>query len=151
MVPVSVHEGPDAPTGAQMTACFVDLPVGEPGPSMRLHQIAFSMRQQMEGGSRRAVNHFVRVQPLRNRDLPQSQEQPVLARRIAERPGAAELGFRHSLHQVHPFPQQPQQTMIDTFDRLAQGLQIARHPASLAVAGATTLCPAWMAAAAMPA
>ena len=26
MVPVSVHEGPDAPTGAQMTACFVDLP-----------------------------------------------------------------------------------------------------------------------------
>ncbi len=36
MVPVSVHEGPDAPTGAQMTACFVDLPVGEPGPSMRL-------------------------------------------------------------------------------------------------------------------
>ncbi len=56
MVPVSVHEGPDAPTGAQMTACFVDLPVGEPGPSMRLHQIAFSMRQQMEGGSRRAVS-----------------------------------------------------------------------------------------------
>jgi diacylglycerol O-acyltransferase / wax synthase len=55
MVPVSVHEGEDAPTGAQMTACFVDLPVGEPGPSMRLHQIAFSMRQQMEGGARRAV------------------------------------------------------------------------------------------------
>ena len=44
------------PTGAQVTACFVDLPVGEPGPSMRLHQIAFAMRQQMEGGSRRAVS-----------------------------------------------------------------------------------------------
>ena len=56
MVPVSVHDGDDAPTGAQVTACFVDLPVGEPGPSMRLHQIAFSMRQQMEGGSRRAVS-----------------------------------------------------------------------------------------------
>jgi len=56
MVPVSVHEGDDPPTGAQVTACFVDLPVGEPGPSMRLHQIAFSMRQQMEGGSRRAVS-----------------------------------------------------------------------------------------------
>lgn len=55
MVPVSVHDGGDAPTGAQMTACFVDLPVGEPGPSMRLHQIAFAMRQQMEGGARRAV------------------------------------------------------------------------------------------------
>ncbi len=56
MVPVSVHEGGDAPTGAQVTACFVDLPVGEPGPSMRLHQIAFAMRQQMEGGTRRAVS-----------------------------------------------------------------------------------------------
>ena len=56
MVPVSVHTGDDAPTGAQVTACFVDLPVGEPAPSMRLHQIAFSMRQQMEGGSRRAVS-----------------------------------------------------------------------------------------------
>jgi diacylglycerol O-acyltransferase / wax synthase len=56
MVPVSVHDGDDPPTGAQVTACFVDLPVGEPGPSMRLHQIAFSMRQQMEGGSRRAVS-----------------------------------------------------------------------------------------------
>jgi WS/DGAT/MGAT family acyltransferase len=56
MVPVSVHEGDDPPTGAQVTACFVDLPVGEPGPSMRLHQIAFAMRQQMEGGSRRAVS-----------------------------------------------------------------------------------------------
>jgi diacylglycerol O-acyltransferase / wax synthase len=56
MVPVSVHAGDDAPTGAQVTACFVDLLVGEPGPSMRLHQIAFAMRQQMEGGSRRAVS-----------------------------------------------------------------------------------------------
>ena len=35
---------------SRLTACFVDLPVGEPGPSMRLHQIAFAMRQQMEGG-----------------------------------------------------------------------------------------------------
>ena len=56
MVPVSVHDGDDPPTGAQVTACFVDLPVGEPGPSMRLHQIAFAMRQQMEGGARRAVS-----------------------------------------------------------------------------------------------
>jgi len=56
MVPVSVHDGNDPPTGSQVTACFVDLPVGEPAPSMRLHQIAFSMRQQMEGGSSRAVS-----------------------------------------------------------------------------------------------
>ncbi|MGL5930792.1 MAG: WS/DGAT/MGAT family O-acyltransferase [Dermatophilaceae bacterium] len=56
MVPVSVHDAGDGPPGAALTACFVDLPVGEPGPSMRLHQIAFSMRQQMEGGPRRAVS-----------------------------------------------------------------------------------------------
>ncbi|MGL5816481.1 MAG: WS/DGAT/MGAT family O-acyltransferase [Phycicoccus sp.] len=56
MVPVSVHDADDGPPGAALTACFVDLPVGEPGPSMRLHQIAFSMRQQMEGGPRRAVS-----------------------------------------------------------------------------------------------
>ncbi|MGL5864591.1 MAG: WS/DGAT/MGAT family O-acyltransferase [Dermatophilaceae bacterium] len=56
MVPVSVHDPDDGPPGAALTACFVDLPVGEPGPSMRLHQIAFSMRQQMEGAPRRAVS-----------------------------------------------------------------------------------------------
>ncbi len=59
LVPVSVRSvdvGVDAPPGAEITACFVDLPVGEPKPSMRLHQIAFSMRQQTEGGGRRAVS-----------------------------------------------------------------------------------------------
>ena len=57
MVPVSVHSGGDGTNhGAQVTACFVDLPVGEPAPSMRLHQIAFAMRQQMEGGTGRAVS-----------------------------------------------------------------------------------------------
>ncbi|PRY61262.1 WS/DGAT/MGAT family acyltransferase [Knoellia remsis] len=51
MVPVSVHdEESELPTGRQLAASFVDLPVGEPGPSMRLHQIAFAMRQQMEAG-----------------------------------------------------------------------------------------------------
>ena len=49
LVPVRVHEGPDEDDKA-LTACFVDLPVGEPGASIRLHQSAFAMRQQMEGG-----------------------------------------------------------------------------------------------------
>lgn len=51
MVPVSIYG--DDPAGMyanQVMACVVNLPVGEPGASMRLHQIAFSMRQQMEGG-----------------------------------------------------------------------------------------------------
>ena len=51
MVPVSVYDAADPGSlGNRVTACFVDLPVGEPRPLMRLHQIAFAMRQQMEGG-----------------------------------------------------------------------------------------------------
>jgi len=53
MVPVSIEggSGPESTSqGHRLTACFVDLPVGEPGASMRLHQIAFAMRQQIEGG-----------------------------------------------------------------------------------------------------
>jgi len=51
MVPVSVYDANDTTrVGNRVTACFVDLPVGEPGAWMRLHQIAFSMRQQMDGG-----------------------------------------------------------------------------------------------------
>ncbi len=51
MVPVSVYDGDQRTRlGSGLKACFVDLPVGEPGASMRLHQIAFAMRQQMEGG-----------------------------------------------------------------------------------------------------
>ena len=55
MVPVSMYEAPfhadSAPAlGNRLAACFVDLPVGEPVPSMRLHQVAFQMRHQIESG-----------------------------------------------------------------------------------------------------
>jgi diacylglycerol O-acyltransferase / wax synthase len=50
MVPISMYDAEANQIGSRLTACFVDLPVGEPGASMRLHQIAFAMRQQMEGG-----------------------------------------------------------------------------------------------------
>ncbi len=51
MVPVSFESDTAAGAfGGGLRACFIDLPVGEPGPSMRLHQIAFAMRQQMETG-----------------------------------------------------------------------------------------------------
>lgn len=51
MVPISVYDIDDSSRLAnRVTACFVDLPVGEPSASMRLHQIAFAMRQQVEGG-----------------------------------------------------------------------------------------------------
>ena len=53
LVPVSVEHsgGPGLP---RLAACLVDLPVGEPAALMRLHQIAFLMRQQIAGG--RAVS-----------------------------------------------------------------------------------------------
>ena len=61
MVPVSVEaNGSETMSAAhRLTACFVDLPVGEPGASMRLHQIAFSMRQQMEGGQAMSAQRLV--------------------------------------------------------------------------------------------
>ena len=62
MVPVSVEgSGSESTTTSahRLTACFVDLPVGEPGASMRLHQIAFSMRQQMEGGQAMSAQRLV--------------------------------------------------------------------------------------------
>ncbi|AKU18827.1 WS/DGAT/MGAT family O-acyltransferase [Luteipulveratus mongoliensis] len=50
MVPVSTHvvEG-DRPT-EQVVPSFVDLPVGESRPTMRLHQVAYAMHQQIESG-----------------------------------------------------------------------------------------------------
>jgi len=60
MVPVSMESGLGSAGAAhRLTACFVDLPVGEPGASMRLHQIAFSMRQQMEGGQAMSAERLV--------------------------------------------------------------------------------------------
>lgn len=56
MVPISVYDTNETDAdgtrrvGDRLTACFVDLPVGEPAASMRLHQIAFAMRQQIAGG-----------------------------------------------------------------------------------------------------
>ena len=57
MVPVSIVDGSgDHLTDAAMTACFIDLPIGENAPSMRLHQISFAMRQQIESASAEGVD-----------------------------------------------------------------------------------------------
>lgn len=53
MVPVSTHSIDDESEADQVTACFVDLPVGEPNARMRLHQVAYAMQQQVD--SRTAV------------------------------------------------------------------------------------------------
>ncbi len=57
MVPVSIVDGTGDPLSDEaMTACFVDLPIGENAPSMRLHQISFAMRQQIESASAEGVD-----------------------------------------------------------------------------------------------
>lgn len=59
LVPMSIDDEDDSSAGrtaaagragGRIDACIIDLPVGEPSASMRLHQIAFAMRQQFEGG-----------------------------------------------------------------------------------------------------
>lgn len=53
LVPVSVEpETPDASyrIGNRMAAIVVDLPVGEPNPSIRLHQISYALREHGETG-----------------------------------------------------------------------------------------------------
>lgn len=57
MVPVSVVDGTgDQLTDSSLTACFIDLPIGENTPSMRLHQISFAMRQQIESAAAEGVD-----------------------------------------------------------------------------------------------
>jgi WS/DGAT/MGAT family acyltransferase len=51
MVPVSVRsEGQDGSLGNRVSSYFVDLPIGEPDPVMRLHQISYAMRSHKEAG-----------------------------------------------------------------------------------------------------
>jgi WS/DGAT/MGAT family acyltransferase len=53
LVPVSVQAEDDDPAyrlGNRVKAFIVNLPVGEPSPVIRLHQIAYSMRAQAEAG-----------------------------------------------------------------------------------------------------
>ncbi len=58
LVPVSVRSD-DGDGASSLNACLVDLPVGEPAASMRLHQIAFLMRQQTAGGRALGADQLV--------------------------------------------------------------------------------------------
>ncbi|GAB3597517.1 wax ester/triacylglycerol synthase family O-acyltransferase [Angustibacter peucedani] len=52
LVPVSVQGDDEAPhrVGSRVKAFVVDLPVGEPNPAVRLHQIGYAMSAQAEAG-----------------------------------------------------------------------------------------------------
>ena len=52
LVPLSVEpEGPETQLGEQVSPMFVDLPVGEARPLMRLHQIAYATAAHLDGGA----------------------------------------------------------------------------------------------------
>lgn len=53
MVPLSVRPDSDRETGVlgnKVSAYFVDLPVGEPNPAMRLHQVSYAMTAHKQSG-----------------------------------------------------------------------------------------------------
>lgn len=60
MVPVSVRTAEQAGTGGnQVSAFFVDLPVGEPNPTLRLTQISYAMKAHKEAGQSVGANTLV--------------------------------------------------------------------------------------------
>jgi diacylglycerol O-acyltransferase len=60
MVPVSVRAEDQAGTlGNRVSALFVDLPVGEPSPVVRLHQVSYAMKAHKESGQSVAADAIV--------------------------------------------------------------------------------------------
>jgi diacylglycerol O-acyltransferase len=61
MVPMSVRgDGPGA-LGNRVASYLVDLPVGEPNPVIRLHQLSFAMRAHRESGQSVGADAMVRI------------------------------------------------------------------------------------------
>ncbi|HVV77855.1 MAG TPA: wax ester/triacylglycerol synthase family O-acyltransferase [Mycobacteriales bacterium] len=62
MVPVSVrNEGEAGALGNRVSSYFVDLPVGEPSPVVRLHQISYAMKGHKESGQSVGADALVRL------------------------------------------------------------------------------------------
>jgi WS/DGAT/MGAT family acyltransferase len=66
MVPLSVRGEPDVPTssgslGNRVSSFLVDLPVGEPSPVVRLHQVTHAMREHTQGGQSVTADALVRI------------------------------------------------------------------------------------------
>jgi diacylglycerol O-acyltransferase / wax synthase len=63
LVPVSVHDHELEATslGTQIAAHFVDLPVGEPSPVVRLHQVSYSFKAHKETGRAVAANRIAGI------------------------------------------------------------------------------------------
>ena len=63
VVPVSVIDGELEATslGTQVAAHFVDLPIGEPSPVVRLHQVSYSFQAHKETGRAVAANRLAGI------------------------------------------------------------------------------------------
>jgi diacylglycerol O-acyltransferase / wax synthase len=62
MVPVSVRgEGQQGQPGNRVSSYFVDLPVGEGNPVMRLHQVSFAMRGHKDSGQSVGADALVQL------------------------------------------------------------------------------------------
>ena len=63
VVPMSVHDQELEPTslGSQIEPHFVDLPVGEPSPVVRLHQVSYSFKAHKETGRAVAADRIAGI------------------------------------------------------------------------------------------
>ncbi|HEX4687663.1 MAG TPA: wax ester/triacylglycerol synthase family O-acyltransferase [Nocardioides sp.] len=63
VVPVSVHDSELEATsvGSQIAPHFVDLPVGEPSPVVRLHQVSYSFKAHRETGRAVSANRIAGI------------------------------------------------------------------------------------------
>jgi diacylglycerol O-acyltransferase len=61
MVPVSVRGEGQSQPGNRVSSYFVDLPVGEGNPVMRLHQVSFAMRGHKESGESVGADALVQL------------------------------------------------------------------------------------------
>ncbi len=100
VVPVSVidEELEATSLGSQIAAHFVDLPVGEPSPVVRLHQVSYSFQAHKDTGRSVAANRLAGIAGFA----------PTTFHAIGSRVAAAELrrGYQLSVTNV-PGPQAP--------------------------------------------
>ncbi len=61
MVPLSVRQSGDVSPGNHVSAYFVDLPIGEGNPVMRLHQISYAMKAHKQSGQSVGADALVRM------------------------------------------------------------------------------------------
>ena len=100
VVPVSVidEELEATSLGSQIAAHFVDLPIGEPSPAVRLHQVSYSFQAHKDTGRSVAANRLAGVAGFA----------PTTFHAIGSRVAAVELrrGYQLSVTNV-PGPQAP--------------------------------------------